>query len=305
MFQDYFLGGNTAEGFYSLYGGFPHRADAFLHILKGGPGTGKSTLLRAIAREADRRGMEVERVLCSGDPDSLDGVYLPALGLAWVDGTAPHVIEPELFGANGDYVNLGAFFSAPFSSVEKKELRTLQTAYKACYRRAYALLAACPRDNERTHCCSDEQLRDTLSALPAQEKQGRMARRFASAITCKGLLRLPPASADYAVSAAPAAALPAAAEEAQRRGWDVILCPSPLFPDEAEALLLPEKKLAFTAVPDSEQADQSQLEKAVEALREAKGLHDELEALYRPHMDFQGLTAYTEALLKKLFPPID
>lgn len=303
MIHDYFLGGNTAVGFYSLYGGFPPGAHAFVHILKGGPGTGKSTLFRAIAREADRRGMEVERVLCSGDPDSLDGVYLPALGLAWVDGTAPHVTEPGLFGVNGDYGNLGAFFALPFSQAEKSQLLALQAAYKDCYRRAYALLAACPRDNEHTHRCSDEQLRDTLSALPAQEKQGRMARRFASAVTCKGLLRLPPASADYAVSAAPAAALPAAAEEAQRRGWDVILCPSPLFPDEAEALLLPEKKLAFTAVPDSEQADQSHLEKAVESLREAKALHDELEALYRPHMDFPGLSAYAGQLLETLFPP--
>ena len=30
MIQDYFLGGNTAMGFYSLYGGFPPHADAFL-----------------------------------------------------------------------------------------------------------------------------------------------------------------------------------------------------------------------------------------------------------------------------------
>ena len=138
-----------------------------------------------------------------------------------------------------------------------------------------------------------------------QKKPGHMNRRFASAITCKGLLHLPLASEDYAVLRAPAAALPAAAEEAQRRGWDLILCPSPLFPDETEALLLPEKKLAFSAVSDSAEAHLPHLEKAVEALREAKGLHDELEALYRPHMDFQGLTAYTEALLKKLFPPID
>lgn len=303
MFQDYFLGGNTALGFYSLYAGFPHRADAFLHILKGGPGTGKSTLLRAIAREADRHGLEVQRVLCSGDPDSLDGVYLPALGLAWVDGTAPHLIEPELFGANGDYVNLGAFFARPFSQAEKSQLLALQAAYKDCYRRAYALLAECPRDSETTQRCSDEQLRDVLAALPVQEKPGHRSRRFASAITCKGLLHLPLASEDYTVLRAPAVALPAGAEEVQRRGWDVILCPSPLFPDEAEALLLPEKKLAFTAVPDSEQADQPYLEKAVEALREAKALHDELEALYRPHMDFPGLSAYAGQLLEKLFPP--
>ena len=177
---------------------------------------------------------------------------------------------------NGDYSNLGAFFSVPFSSEEKSQLLALQTAYKACYRRAYALLAECPRGSEPRQHCSDEQLRDALAALPVQEKPGHINRRYASAITCKGLVHLPLASEDYAVLRAPAAVMPAAAEEAQRRGWDLILCPSPLFPDEAEALLLPEKKLAFPAVSDSEQAHLPHLEKAIGALREAKELHDEL-----------------------------
>ena len=78
MTSTYFLGANSAQGFYSLYGGFPPRS-GFLHIIKGGPGTGKSGFMRAIGSEAERRGMDVEYVLCSGDPDSLDGVYIPAL----------------------------------------------------------------------------------------------------------------------------------------------------------------------------------------------------------------------------------
>ena len=55
--QDYFLGANSAEGFTSLYGGFPPGPGAFLHILKGGPGTGKSSMLRAIAAAANERGL--------------------------------------------------------------------------------------------------------------------------------------------------------------------------------------------------------------------------------------------------------
>ena len=37
--------------------------------------------------------MDVEYVLGSGDPDSVDGVYIPAWHTGYVDGTAPHVIE--------------------------------------------------------------------------------------------------------------------------------------------------------------------------------------------------------------------
>ena len=40
---------------------------------------------------AEKKGLEVEYILCSGDPDSLDGVYIPALRLGYADGTAPHL----------------------------------------------------------------------------------------------------------------------------------------------------------------------------------------------------------------------
>ena len=39
-------------------------------------------------------GETVEYILCSADPDSLDGVVLPRLGAALVDGTAPHGTAP-------------------------------------------------------------------------------------------------------------------------------------------------------------------------------------------------------------------
>lgn len=86
----YFLGANTPEGFYSLYDELidPAEASAVL-ILKGGPGCGKSTLMRRVSAALDPVGCEY--ILCSGDPDSLDAVTFPGLKAAIVDGTAPHV----------------------------------------------------------------------------------------------------------------------------------------------------------------------------------------------------------------------
>ena len=90
----YFLGGNTGAGFYSLYDGFTDsEAGDFLWIIKGGPGCGKSSFMKRIARSAEGAGMTVERVLCSGDPESLDGIYIREARCAYVDGTAPHVQE--------------------------------------------------------------------------------------------------------------------------------------------------------------------------------------------------------------------
>ena len=84
----YFLGANSPSGFYSLYDHLlpPERASRF-YILKGGPGCGKSTLMRKVARRAEEAGETVEYTLCSGDPDSLDAILLPRLGVAIVDGT--------------------------------------------------------------------------------------------------------------------------------------------------------------------------------------------------------------------------
>ena len=89
----YFLGANAPTGFYSLYDHLipPERARA-VYILKGGPGCGKSTLMRKIGAWAEEAGLDTEYILCSGDPDSLDAVILPTLAVAIVDGTAPHVV---------------------------------------------------------------------------------------------------------------------------------------------------------------------------------------------------------------------
>lgn len=75
----YFLGGNTASGFVSFYGQFCRGPEDFLWVIKGGPGCGKSSFMKTIGKAAENAGLDVEYVLCSGDPDSVDGVYLPAL----------------------------------------------------------------------------------------------------------------------------------------------------------------------------------------------------------------------------------
>jgi len=87
----YFLGANSPAGFYSLYSELlpPETANA-IYILKGGPGCGKSTLMRRVAQAMEEKGASVEYIACSGDPDSLDAVVFPALNTAIVDGTAPH-----------------------------------------------------------------------------------------------------------------------------------------------------------------------------------------------------------------------
>ena len=87
----YFLGANAKHGFSSLYDNFVDlEGGDFLWVIKGGPGCGKSSFMKRIGQAAEEHGEAVEYIHCSGDPDSLDGVYLPKKRTAYVDGTAPH-----------------------------------------------------------------------------------------------------------------------------------------------------------------------------------------------------------------------
>ena len=140
---EYFLGANAPTGFYSLYSHLlpPEQARA-IYILKGGPGCGKSTLMRTVAARMEQEGLETEYILCSGDPDSLDALIVPRLGVAIVDGTAPHVVEPKYPGAVERYVNVGDCYDKNALWDLRGEIMSCMAGYKGCYRRAYRCLGA-------------------------------------------------------------------------------------------------------------------------------------------------------------------
>lgn len=92
---DLFPGGNTSKGFYSFYRYILGQEDARRIIcIKGGPGTGKSSLMKKIATHFNEKGYDIEFHHCSSDNNSLDGIVIKGLNVAMLDGTAPHVVVP-------------------------------------------------------------------------------------------------------------------------------------------------------------------------------------------------------------------
>ena len=90
--RHFFAGSNSGKGFYSLFDNIMGPEAKRIYLLKGGPGTGKSSFMRFIADAVGELGHEQERFFCSSDPQALDAVAFPALGIALVDATAPHQI---------------------------------------------------------------------------------------------------------------------------------------------------------------------------------------------------------------------
>ena len=75
--KTYFAGANSGVGFVNLFGDFYEESSLDrLYIIKGGPGTGKSTFMRILAERAADAGAGAEYFLCGSDPSSLDAVVL-------------------------------------------------------------------------------------------------------------------------------------------------------------------------------------------------------------------------------------
>lgn len=260
----YFLGANSSHGFFSLYDQFAPEPNDLLHIIKGGPGTGKSTFMKRIGEAAEERGFDVEYILCSGDPDSLDGVYLPQLHTAWVDGTSPHVIEPRYFGLNGTYVDLGQFCRFDALTAAEEPIRAWTALYKSHYQRAYSYLQAAgalsqpepmipPSVIGQIRKRAQAKIRRELS--PAPHSAPKVVKRFLRAISCQGEIyltqtldvlcdRLILLNSHLGLENPFFQELQTAGETMNLRS---ILCLSPLSPDQVEAIIFPDHRICFIA----------------------------------------------------------
>ena len=137
---NYLAGANTSSGFVSKFDEInTQNKPSFKYILKGGPGTGKSTLLKKIANHFEEKGLEVERYFCSSDTNSLDAVRIVSLNVCVVDGTAPHEQDASIPGVNSKIINLGECISDKIYK-HKHKIEKLLSQKKQCYSLSNAYL---------------------------------------------------------------------------------------------------------------------------------------------------------------------
>ena len=95
----WFLGSTTPNGFSFPSAHLYHTRDWRVFIIKGGPGTGKSTFLKNVQSHWLADGAAVETFHCSASPTSLDAVRSEKHRTLVIDGTAPHIVEPTCWDA--------------------------------------------------------------------------------------------------------------------------------------------------------------------------------------------------------------
>lgn len=138
--KKYFAAANTGHGFKSFFNDIFYNDNiSKRYIIKGGPGTGKSSMLRRIAEAAEKSGHSVEYYYCSSDTDSLDGVIIGGR-TALLDGTAPHACDAVYPGVRDCILNLGEFWCSDGLLKNEKELTALNGIKKKAYEKAYACL---------------------------------------------------------------------------------------------------------------------------------------------------------------------
>ena len=136
-----FPGGNTSRGFHSFYDYIIEPDATRIFVIKGGPGVGKSTFMRKIGETMLGKGYDVEFHCCSSDNDSLDGIVIPALRIAMLDGTAPHVVDPKNPGVVDEILHLGDHWNEEGLRKHKTQILACNKEVGRLFNRAYTYLS--------------------------------------------------------------------------------------------------------------------------------------------------------------------
>jgi len=130
-------GGNTCYGFYSFYDYIVSPDVKRKIILKGGPGVGKSTFMKKLGKAFEEKGLDLEYHWCSSDNNSLDGLVIGNQQYCFLDGTAPHTVDPRFPGAVDEIINLGEFWNRDEIAFNRNEVIELTQNISHCFDRAY------------------------------------------------------------------------------------------------------------------------------------------------------------------------
>lgn len=272
----FFLGANTPNGFTGFHHELYDARDGWrVFLIKSGPGTGKSTLMRRVLEQLTAHGIETELILCSSDPDSIDGVIATKQRVAILDATAPHVLEPKYWGAVERIVDLSSAMDADMLFQNQQAIVAATDACSATHARSRRFLSAAASvlgDNARiaTDCTDTEKTTRNADSIADKElgesaDSSAITRRFLSAVTPQGMItqyttlqalcpRIYSIEDEY--GAVSRIWMDRIAKRVAASGQRAFVCLCPLAPnDKIEHILLPDLGVGFTVSNTFHKAD--------------------------------------------------
>ncbi len=191
-----FCAANSGSGFLSFFDEMADEKSTDVYYIKGGPGCGKSTFLKEIAADHET----AELIYCSGDPQSLDAVYLPKQKTLIFDATAPHSFEPKYPAIGGNIIDLGIVWEP--KEMNRARIIELFEYKREIYKNVYGILNAAQELQQTIDRSLQNELKsatmDSLSRRILQQnglwsssvKNAVVTNRFLSAISSDGLITL-------------------------------------------------------------------------------------------------------------------
>ncbi len=106
--RHYFAEGLTTRGYISL---LPNMVSGWqrIYVLQGGPGTGKSTMIKVLGLEMLDRGYEVDFLRSAREPDSMAGFILPRVAFAVLDTQEISPLRWRAPGVTEKLIDFSAF----------------------------------------------------------------------------------------------------------------------------------------------------------------------------------------------------
>lgn len=272
-----FPGGNTTRGFVSFYNNilFQEEANKII-IIKGGPGVGKSSFMKKISERFLNEGYNLEHHHCSSDCNSLDGIVIPAIKVALLDGTAPHVVDPIHPGAVDEILHLGDYWDEEGIRKNKDKIMRINKEVGRLFKKGYSYLKAASAVYEswtntenlafnkaKANLKIGELIKSLYENYPITEKLGKDRHLFGTAITPSGIVEylhtiIGSSKSVYIVKDSPGASAKGMMEkvykEAIVRGFDVECYHSPIDVDKIEDIIIPVLDSAITVVNDYHKA---------------------------------------------------
>lgn len=335
----YYSAANGYRGFRSYFNELfnPAEYDA-LYILKGGPGTGKSSLMKNIFLHFDKNGYKCEAVRCSSDTQSLDGVIIrngtKKAGI--LDGTAPHETDAKIPGAIDSIVNLGDHWNKALLKDSKEEILKLNSQKKKHYQNAYALLEIAGHldelifKKESIRCKVDDFLVNSIISNFCYKTQGRISKsRLISAFEKDGYTSILPDKSYISKqiqivgsSVSNRILLSKIQDKIRTDGLSAVVLTSPLSEEIIEGIYFSESKVLLSSILPSQEVISSDffienesdkeminsltveykniLDYAKEEFCKASDTHKKLEDIYTPAMNFDAIAQIRNKLIEEI-----
>ena len=340
IYKRFFAAQNSARGFISRFEDIFFSDDVKRrYIIKGGAGTGKSTLLKKLAGEAEKRGHDVELYFCSSDASSLDGVIIRDMGVCALDATAPHSYDTKYVGCVDTLIDVTRFLNAEALFEKTDKIKALKEESALHFKSAYKSLKAAGTLIEELYESGREHIDEKALSRTAQRLTNTSKRterilntRLASAFNARGKTCL----TDYFTQVQRAYFIEDAyvtsplllkliEEKAHER---VTAFTDPLMPECYEAVYLEDSKILisselrllpeqFTRIPRKkfydgyykENREKIRFEEkliraltdiATDSFKKAKESHDALEKINAAAMDFAAMNEWMQTIISEI-----